>query len=142
MKCKLKLTPCECSNLALIHKHNTLHYYINDEEVSNISKNVTPMRLHAVENTESLIEGDHVIWKDSIFEINSNEAYSNTKFITLEYAKAYTQNKVIATTDKSLELLEIPNIFILYYAQEYNKGNVIEEIEFEKIEDDVKVIIP
>ena len=135
IKCKLELMPCEYSGLALIHKYNTLHYYENDNEVSNISNNVTPMRLHVVVNTKDLVEGDYVIWKDMVFRINSEAAYSNTKFITLPYAIKYLQNKIVATTDKVLDLPDIPNIFILYYLKEYNKGNILKEIELKESKD-------
>lgn len=39
--------------------------------------------------------------------------------------------KIIATTDTSLDLPSIPQQFIQYYIEEYNKGNVIDKAQVE-----------
>lgn len=120
MKYKLKLTSCKQSGLALIHKDNTLHYYENDDEVSNISKNVTPMRLHAISN-DSIEMGDWFIVNDKVYKyvLGDNINHKDAKLIA-------------ATTDKSLDLFELQPNVIQYYVKKYNDGE--RDIEFDEME--------
>ncbi len=120
MKYELKLTSCEQSGLALIHKDNTLHYYENDDEVSNISKNVTPMRLHAISN-DSIEMGDWFFVNDKVYKYALNED------IIPKDAKL-----IVATTDKTLDLFELQPNVIQYYVEKYNNGE--RDIEFDEME--------
>lgn len=50
------------------------------------------------------------------------------------YAHPKCDRKIIATTDKSLDLPQLSQQFIEKYIEEYNKGNVITEVMVEYIE--------
>jgi len=68
---------------------------------------------------------DWVICKNDVFKPECKEEINDLQ----NWCK-----KIIATTDKSLNLPLIPQSFIETYIEEYNKGNMIENIEIE-IED-------
>ena len=130
MKYKLELTPCEQSGLALIHKNDTLHYYTNDKEVSNISDNVTPMELHAIVDAP-IKKGDWFLVKDKVYKhtLDCDVIQRGAKLIVM-------------TTNKSLKIAEFPITFIINYIRKYNRDNVIKEIELEKVEDGIDIIVP
>ena len=67
---------------------------------------------------EEIGEDDLVIWKGSIFIVNSDRAYSRTKYITKTYCNKYNHvKKIIASTDKSLNLPSIPQYYIDLHIQ-------------------------
>ena len=76
-------------------------------------------------------EGDYVIWKNQIFKVDSNKAFSRTNNITLAYCLAYGLEKVVSTNDSSLNLSSIPKSFTEHHITEYNKGNIIKQVEVE-----------
>lgn len=54
-----------------------------------------------ITSDEEIKEGDYVPWKNQIFKVDSQNAYSGTSNITLKYAKKYCK-KIILTTDQDL----------------------------------------
>lgn len=52
------------------------------------------------------------------------------KIIGLQYKSSSTEEKIIASTDSLFEF-NIPNSFIKHYITEYNKGNILKNIELE-----------
>lgn len=84
----------------------------------------------------------YILSNDEIKEgdwcISMNLAYKKPFQCTnLLYAKEYNCKKILATTDTSLKLPQIPTTFIQQYIDAYNNGNVIEKclmkVEFGEI---------
>jgi hypothetical protein len=101
-------------------KHGRLHYQEANFNDPDECKN---QHLYIISN-EEIKEGDWCINtnKDTILQINN--ITSSTQ--GLEYWK-----KIIATTDPSLNLPQLPESFIQAYIKAYNEGNPITEIALE-----------
>lgn len=70
---------------------------------------------------DDIKEGDYILSnKNSIFKIEKDCEY-DTDFY----------KKIISTTDDSLNLPIIKNSYIEYYVEQYNKDNILTEVEVE-----------
>lgn len=72
----------------------------------------------------TLNEGDWTIWKDQLFKVDSNNAYSYTNNVTLAYAIKYLK-KVILTTESLDGVQAIPEEFLKWYIENQNCKEVI-----------------
>lgn len=98
---------------------------------------MTPAQLHNNKNStisyfhlfitsdEEIKEGDWFINEHGQFSICSKHLENWLK------NNQSSLKKIIATTDTSLNLPQIPQQFIEKYIEEYNKGNVIDKVEVE-----------
>ena len=69
-------------------------------------------------------EGDWTIWKDQLFKVDSNNAYSYTNNVTLAYAIKHLK-KVILTTE-SLDVVQaIPDEFLNWFVKNQNCKAVV-----------------
>ena len=111
------------------------------------SPNYFPQYLYILTNAE-IKEGDWCMIKDEPQQVKSFNAsvlpelkhkYGDTLCtcynIQIGYYECFPESligkKIIATTDPSLNLPEIPKSFIEYFIAEWNKGNKIEKVEVE-----------
>ena len=60
----------------------------------------TKLNIH-ITNSEQINEGDWTVWKNQLFKVDSNNAYSYTNNVTLAYAIKYLK-KIILTIDADL----------------------------------------
>ena len=73
---------------------------------------------------EEYNEGDYVLCKNQILEVDSNKAYSGANFITLSYCRQNKFPKVIATQS------QISPEYIAKFIEQYNNGKV-DDVEIE-----------
>ena len=66
-----------------------------------------------------------------MYSVNGYRRYSRDVDNAFIYIVPKYHNKIIATTDTSLGLPQLPQQFIYDYIAEYNKGNVITEVTVE-----------
>lgn len=74
-------------------------------------------------------EGDSVIWKNNVFKIVSDKAYSGTSFIELGFGNQFEHvKKIIASTDTSLGVATIPMSLKKSYIKEFNRGKYLTNV--------------
>lgn len=97
------------------NKSNICIVKLNDEDILVNNKGYNSQHLYIISNDE-IKDGDFHI-------ISDHEGYGDKKY------------KIIATTDKSLNLPQPSQQFIEEYIEEYNKGNIIIDVlvEYEGI---------
>ena len=78
------------------------------------------INLYVTDDSE-IREGDWIIWNSKVVQAINTKYHKTTK-------------KIIATTDTSLNLSQIPKQFIEYYISEYNAGRKIEKVDVEEVE--------
>jgi len=84
-----------------------------------------------ITSDEEVKEGDFVPWKNQIFKVDSQNAYSGTNNITLKYAKKYCK-KIILTTDQDLikdGVQAITDEFLEWFVKNPN----FEEVKIERV---------
>jgi hypothetical protein len=105
-------------------KENTWIGTCSNVELDNIAVNqgdVVPQHLYIISDEEIKV-GDWCIDKNNcIYKQETDKIFQTFT----------NSNKIITTTDKSLELPEPSPEFIDKFIREYNKGNVIEEVMVE-----------
>lgn len=126
-KCEVVILPTKDKKSRLIYSdayHGTRNIlvYLDKKSCRNDRKHHLRKRFHLyVLSNEKIKKGDYYI--DDINEVR--------KSITSD--KEYWESrpnykKIIATTDKSLNLYQIPENFIRHYINKYNQGNIITEV--------------
>lgn len=113
-KCKVVILATE--------RTSDLYIWYDKLEFSKLDQKVNCQHLYITSDDE-IKEGDWVIetLNKVIFQVkNSTNDYRDSTF-----------KKIISTTDKSIDLPEIPQSFINQYIESYNKGNVITEVMVE-----------
>lgn len=117
-QCNIYLLPInDKSNIKLIHtllepvllSGEFRKDWLNDDEKF--------VNLYITDDSE-IREGDWIIWNSKVVQAINTKYHKTTK-------------KIIATTDTSLNLSQIPKQFIEYYISEYNAGRKIEKVDVE-----------
>ena len=120
-QCNIYLLPInDKSNIKLIHtllepvllSGEFRKDWLNDDEKF--------VNLYITDDSE-IREGDWIIWNSKVVQAINTKYHKTTK-------------KIIATTDTSLNLSQIPKQFIEYYISEYNAGRKIEKVDVEEVE--------
>jgi hypothetical protein len=86
-----------------------------------------------ITNDEEIKEGCYVPWKNQIFKVDSENAYSGTNNITLKYAKKHCK-KIILTTDQDLikdGVQAIDDEFLEWFCSKNGKVDFVEVITIE-----------
>lgn len=117
-QCNIYLLPInDKSNIKLIHtllepvllSGEFRKDWLNDDEKF--------VNLYITDDSE-IREGDWIIWNSKVVQAINTKYHKTTK-------------KIIATTDTSLNLSQIPKQFIEYYISEYNAGRKIDKVDVE-----------
>ena len=117
-QCNIYLLPInDKSNIKLIHtllepvllSGEFRKDWLNDDEKF--------VNLYVTDDSE-IREGDWIIWNSKVVQAINTKYHKTTK-------------KIIATTDTSLNLSQIPKQFIEYYISEYNAGRKIDKVDVE-----------
>jgi hypothetical protein len=127
----------ETANMALIGVGKKVKLFEHPSHAYALSKTIQPQRLYILSNEE--IEVD-----DWYYDFHNQEVcQSNFTHLPLEFGNC---KKIIATTDRQLviegkapsgdiawrhPLPQPSEEFITHYVEEYNKGNVIDEVQVE-----------
>lgn len=97
------------------------------------NSNLTKQHLYIISD-EEINKGDWCVMLDSAGNVFSNpQQYIDVKTQYINDG----HRKIIASTDKSLNILQIPEDFIKIFIKEYNKDNIITYvmIEYDEIEE-------
>ena len=114
-ECNIHLLPSnEKSEISL---GNTGKGIILHENIKPDYTNRTYQHLYITDDSE-IREGDWIIWNSKVVQAINTKYHKTTK-------------KIIATTDTSLNLSQIPKQFIEYYISEYNAGRKIDKVDVE-----------
>jgi hypothetical protein len=137
-------------NIHLIPTDNEQHSIVQKNTglllIQTPSKEYGGIKLNIhITNSEQINEGDWTVWKNQLFKVDSNNAYSYTNNVTLAYAIKYLK-KIILTTDADLikdGVQAIDDEFLEWFV----KNPSCEEVEVQKWFDgldflEYKIIIP
>ena len=139
-KYKIIKLPTKTSRFWYSDITNNFIIYESSIEQRKKNKSINPQHFYILSD-EKVKKGDNVLYNDKkngscIYNVKSLKGYSeNDKSSVyldkIGYIPETFIKKVIASTDCSLNLHLIHQSYINYYIEEYNKGNVIEEVEME-----------
>jgi hypothetical protein len=137
-------------NIHLIPTDNEQHSIVQKNTglllIQTPSKEYGGIKLNIhITNSEQINEGDWTVWKNQLFKVDSNNAYSYTNNVTLAYAIKYLK-KIILTTDADLikdGVQAIDDEFLEWFI----KNPSCEEVEVQKWFDgldflEYKIIVP
>lgn len=114
------------SQFGIIHEANQLHLVTND---NTFLDNLVKYKELYITDDSKINDGDWFIreFDNAITLANINSDHNH-----------YNCEKIIATTDKSLNLPQIPTQYIQHYISEYNKGNQLKTVDvlFENLIED------
>lgn len=136
------MLPTNKSNLALFSNSDDYDNKIVDklqffkDEVESLEYNLKPQHLYFTSN-EEIKEGDKFIWKSQMYGNTEIYTFKEDVGYGIKIAEGYIVNhsgncgKVIATTDKSLNLPLIPQSFIEEYVK---KNGEIKEVDIHNMD--------
>ncbi len=125
---KIILLPSENSSKLLLN-YKTLHY---DDGNLDLDGEVFSQHLYIISN--EINEGDNIVCiKNGTIanQMGINKTGRTGICVFPNGNDGSVWVKIIASTDKSLELPWIPKLFIFNYIEKYNRNNIIAEVELE-----------
>lgn len=135
-KCKVHLLPIKREITYRVNQGDIYldknKLYINSKSNHNYHKELcNPQHIYITSDEEIKEDDWYLYWLDNKWELMKCRDQFEADNCNTHSMIASNCYKIIATTDQSLELPQIPQSFIEMFITEYNKGNVIEDVMVE-----------